>query len=79
MERVLRSPNAAGRVAEWNIELQAFDLEFNTTRVIKGAALADFVAKWTDILDHGAGEDCSLLPGDEESDGWIMYFDGAIA
>ena len=36
-ERVLRSPNSAGRVAEWNIELQAFQLEFSTTRVIKGA------------------------------------------
>ena len=24
LERVLRSPNSAGRVAEWNIKLQAF-------------------------------------------------------
>ena len=79
LEWVLRSPNAAGRVAEWNIELQAFNLEFSTTRVIKGAALADFVAEWTDAPDHGVGEDCSLLPGDEEPDGWIMYFDGAFA
>ena len=47
LERVLRNPNAAGRVAEWNVELQAFQLEFSTTRVIKGAALADFVADWT--------------------------------
>ena len=45
LERVLRSPNSAGRVAEWNIKLQAFQLEFNTTMVVKGAALADFVAK----------------------------------
>ena len=37
-----------GRVAEWNIELQAFQLDFSTTRIIKGAALADFVAEWTD-------------------------------
>ena len=79
LERVLRSPNAAGRVAEWNIELQAFNLEFSTTRVIKGATLADLVAEWTDAPDHGVGEDCSLLPGDEEPDGWIMYFDGAFA
>ena len=35
LERVLRSPNSSGRVAEWNIELQAFHLEFSTTRVIK--------------------------------------------
>ena len=50
LERVLRSPNSAGRVAEWNIELQAVQLEFSTTRVIKGATLADFVVEWTDAL-----------------------------
>ena len=76
---MLRSSNAAGRVAEWNIELQAFNIEFRTTRVIKGAALADFIAEWTDAPDHGVGEDCSLLQGDKEPDGWIMYFDGAFA
>ena len=76
---MLRSPNAARRVVEWNIELQAFDLEFSTTRVIKGAALVDFVAEWTNAADHGVSEDYSLLSGDEEPDGWIMYFDGAFA
>ena len=79
MERVLRSPNSAGRVAEWNIELQAFQLEFSTTRVIKGAALADFVAEWTDALGPEAGEDRSLSPGGEAPDGWFMHFDGAFA
>ena len=48
LERVLRSPNADRRAAYRNIEQHAFQLEFNTTRVIKGAALADFVAEWTD-------------------------------
>ena len=36
LEKVLHSPYAVGRIAEWNIELQAFQLEFSTTRVIKG-------------------------------------------
>ena len=79
LERILWSPNAAGRVAKWNIELQAFQLEFSTTSVIKGAALADFVAEWTDAPGPEACEDRSLLPGSEASDGWIMYFDGAFA
>ena len=57
LERVLRSPNSAGRVAEWNIELQAFQLEFSTTRVIKGAALADFTAEWTEAPGLKADED----------------------
>ena len=76
---MLGSPNTAGRVAEWNIELQAFQLEFSTTRVIKGVALADFVAEWTDALTLEEGEDRSTSPGSEAPDGWVMYFDGAFA
>ena len=76
---MLRSPNSAGRVAEWNIELQAFQLEFSTTRVIRGAALADFVAEWTDAPALEEGEDRSTSPGSEAPDGWVMYFDGAFA
>ena len=72
-------PQCSGRVAEWNIELQAFQLEFSTTRVIKGAALADFVAEWTDASGPKAGKDWSLSPGSEAPDGWVMYFDGAFA
>ena len=60
LERVLRSPNSAGRVAEWNIELQAFQLEFSTTRDVKGAALADFVVEWTKAPRLKACEDRSL-------------------
>ena len=79
LERVLRSPNSARRVAEWNIELQAFQLEFSTTRVIKGTALADFVAEWTDAPTLEEGEDRSTSPGSKAPDGWVMYFDGAFA
>ena len=79
LEKVLRGPNIVGRVAEWNIELQTFQLEFSTTRVIKGAAMADFVAEWTDAPDQGAGEDRSLAPGDETLEGWVVYFDGAFS
>ena len=79
LERVLRSPNAARRVTEWNIELQAFQLEFSTTRVIKGAALADFVAEWMDAPTLEVGEDRSASPGSGAPDGWVMYFDGAFA
>ena len=52
---------------------------FSTTRVIKGATLADFVAEWTDAPDQGVGEGQSLTPRDEAPDGWVMYFDGAFA
>ena len=55
-------------------------MEFSTTRVINGAALADFVAEWTDTPLLEAGKDRSpLSPGSEAPDGWVMYFDGAFA
>lgn len=78
LERVLRSPNSAGRVAEWNIELQVFQLEFSTTRVVKGVALADFVVEWTEASGLEAGEDRLLSPGSEAPDGWVTYFDRAF-
>ncbi|XP_020166754.1 uncharacterized protein [Aegilops tauschii subsp. strangulata] len=62
LERVLRIPNAAGRLGEWNVELQAFQLEFSTTRIIKGATLSDFVVEWTDFLDReGTGDGVVLI------------------
>ena len=79
LERVLRSPNLAGTIAEWNIELQAFQLEFSTTRVIKVATLADFVAEWTDGPALEEGEDRSTSLGSEGPDGRVMYFDGTFA
>ena len=79
LERVLRSPNSVGRVAEWNIKLQAFQLEFSTTRVIKGAALVDFVAEWTEAPGLKMDEDRSLSPGSKAPEGWVMYFDGAFS
>ena len=54
-------------------------MEFSTTRVIKGAALADFVAEWTDVPDPEVGEDRSHSPGSEALEGWVMYFYGAFA
>ena len=52
---------------------------YHTTWVIKGAALADFVAEWTDSPGLEAHEDRSLSPESEVPDGWVMYFDGAFA
>ncbi|XP_073358158.1 uncharacterized protein [Aegilops tauschii subsp. strangulata] len=79
LEKVLCSPNATGQVAKWNIELQAFQLELCTTRVIKRAALADFMAKCMDTHDGEPRHDQPLLLGDEAPDGWVMHFDGAFS
>jgi hypothetical protein len=35
LEQILRNPNLTGRVAEWAVELQPFEIAFETTMVIK--------------------------------------------
>ena len=45
LEKILRNSNTTGRVAEWAVELQPFEMEFLTTKTIKGGALVDFNAE----------------------------------
>ena len=79
LEQILRNPNATDRVAGWNIELQPFNLRFDTTRVIKGRALADFVAEWTDPTPEEPREEETASSGDTMPSHWTMHFDGAFA
>jgi hypothetical protein len=49
-----------GRISKWIVELEALNIDFSPWKAIKSQALADFVAKWTEIqqptpdtfLDH---------------------------
>jgi hypothetical protein len=63
LETILRNPNATGRVAEWAVELQPFEISFETTKVIKSKALAEFTAEWTDPFTDEPPEEESMLPG----------------
>jgi hypothetical protein len=45
LETILRNPNVTGRVAEWAVELQPFEISFETTKVIKSKALAKFTVE----------------------------------
>jgi hypothetical protein len=77
LEQVLRNPNVTGRVAEWAVELQLFEITFETTKVIKSKALAIFTAEWTNpFIDEPPGRES--LPSKEAPGQWIMYFDGAF-
>lgn len=74
----MHNPNATGRVAEWGIKLQAFNLEFVTTKTIKSRALAEFLAKSTLSVTSKAKEQ-STLPRHEDPKHWVMYFDGTFS
>jgi ribonuclease HI len=78
LETILHNPNVTGRVAEWAVELQPFEISFETTKVIKSKALAEFTAEWTDPFADEPPEEESVLPGEEAPGLWVMHFDGAF-
>jgi hypothetical protein len=78
LETILHNPNVTGRVAEWAVELQPFEISFETTKVIKSKALAEFTAKWTDPFTDEPPEVESMLSGEEAPGIWVMHFDGAF-
>jgi ribonuclease HI len=78
LETILRNPNVTGRVAEWAVELRPFEISFETTKVIKSKALAEFTAEWTDPFTDEPPEVESTLSEEEAPGLWVMHFDGAF-
>jgi ribonuclease HI len=60
------------------VELQPFEISFETTKVIKSKALAEFTAEWTNPFADEPPELESTLPGEEAPGLWVMHFDGAF-
>jgi ribonuclease HI len=65
-------------VAEWAVDLQPFEISFETTKVIKSKALAEFTAEWTDPFADEPPKVESTLLGEEAPGLWVMHFDGAF-
>jgi ribonuclease HI len=78
LETILRNPNVTGRVVEWAVELHPLEVSFETTKVIKSKALAEFTAEWTDPFTDEPLEVESTLPGEEAPGLWVMHFDDAF-
>ena len=47
MKKAMSSPEAAGRMALWAIELSEFDVQYRPRIAMKGQAVADFIAEYT--------------------------------
>jgi ribonuclease HI len=78
LETILRNTNVTGRVAEWAVELQRFEISFETTKVIKSKALAQFTTEWTEPFADEPPEVESTLLREEAPGLWVMHFDGAF-
>jgi hypothetical protein len=66
---ILHNKEAIGRIAKWECELEAHDIEFRPRTAIKTQALVDFVSEWT---EH------QVLDSPEVTQMWRMYFDGSL-
>ena len=63
----MSSPEAAGRMALWAVELSKFDIQYRPRTAIKGQVVADFIAEFTLGDSQGA----------EEKKQWNIYIDGS--
>ncbi|KAK0584361.1 hypothetical protein LWI29_011961 [Acer saccharum] len=48
LKLILQKPKVSGRLTKWAIELSEFDVEYLPRTAIKGQAVADFVAEFTE-------------------------------
>ena len=63
----MSSPEAAGWMALWAIELSEFDIQYHPRTAIKGQAVADFIAKFAQSEDKG----------EENAAQWNIHMDGS--
>ena len=49
----MSSPEAAGRMALWAIELSEFDIQYRPRTAVKGQIVADFIVEYTQTEDKG--------------------------
>ena len=54
MKRAMSSPEAAGRMALWAIELSEFDVQYRPQTAVKRQIVAEFIAEYTQSEDKGA-------------------------
>ena len=67
LKKAMSSPEAAGRMALWAIELSEFNVRYRPRTSMKGQVVADFIAEYTQPEDEGA----------EEQKLWIIHTDGS--
>ena len=64
----MSSSEAAGRMALWAVELSEFDKQYCPQIAIKGQAVADFIAEFTQSKDKG----------EEDAAQWNIHIDGSF-
>ena len=56
LRRAISNLVAIERMALWAIELSEFDIQYHPRTTVKGQAIADFIAEFTNMEGQGAEE-----------------------
>ncbi|XP_042962729.1 uncharacterized protein LOC122297007 [Carya illinoinensis] len=67
--KILRKLDCTGRLIGWSIELSEFDIEYEPRKAIKGQAMADFLAEFSDFPQEQV-----ITPSGKP---WILFIDGS--
>ena len=67
LRKAMSSPEVAGRMALWAVELSEFDIQYHPRTAVKGQVVVDFIAEFT--IGNGQGA--------EKKKQWNIYTDGS--
>jgi hypothetical protein len=67
--KILNNREATGKIAKWAIELSIHDIIYKPRVAIKGQALSDFMAEWTEM---------QTPPKKRGLEYWTINFDGSL-
>ncbi|KAH9751207.1 Ribonuclease H [Citrus sinensis] len=71
LKQTLAKPDVSGRLVKWAVELGEFDIQFKPRTSVKGQAVVDFIADFTEVETPHS----EVL--EEQSKQWTLYVDGA--
>ncbi|XP_075660901.1 uncharacterized protein LOC142630742 [Castanea sativa] len=70
IRKSMNKPEASGRMVQWAVELNQFDIEYHPRTAIKAQALVDFIAEFTLLEDDSPDDETKL---------WTIQTDGSLA
>ena len=86
IQYIFEKPTLMGQIAWWQVLLSEFDIVYVTQKVIKGSALANYLAQqplndYQPMHPEFSDEDIMALfeekSEDKDKDKWILWFDSA--
>ena len=79
MRHLFEAPSLVGKLAKWLVLLMKFDVKYQTKKIIKGRAVAKFLALNLTSNDQEIElEFPDYLIAVIKVQGWRMYFNGAV-